>query len=783
MDSSTEEEVQVLQSTELNGDFSTVDPSVFALDALQGKSLQSHDPAAGELLSPVLENGFASQQYLGVADLPGDGTPSPDYSNNGESDTMDVESVDSSLHEPRRMVSVLIPQTKFPPLPYASSRSGLVYDVRMRFHAEPMTSRQPDDIHPEDPRRIHEIYQELFDAQLVHDVTTDDSPNDFQMLRINAREATKDEILLVHERHHYEWVKELITKTDDELETIAAQADSIYAHKLTYNCAKLSAGGAIEACRAVVAGQVKNAFAVIRPPGHHAEPYQPGGFCFFNNVCIAARVCQRDFPETCRKILILDWDVHHGNGVQRAFYDDPNVLYISIHVHRDGRFYPCTNYGDHKHVGNEAGEGKNVNVPWPCHGMTDGDYLLAFQQVVMPIAQEFDPDLVIVSAGFDAAAGDELGQCYVTPAGYAHMTHMLMSLANGKVAVCLEGGYNLRSIAKSALAVTRTLMGEPPDRLSSIEPTAAGVETVQMVIHTQSRYWACLYPKVDESRAPAMIHKELHGERLHDIYRSYQSKEWWDNFEMAPLFIHRDRISKSFDREVLATSNYNEARPLLVVFHDPPNAQGLPSARTRKLELHNIWITDVAKSYVEWAIQNDFAVIDVNIPKHITAEDEDDAYADPDASNARAAATLELATYIWENYIEIYESTHVFLLGIGDAYLGLINLLSSQESCTDRVTFVISFVAETPLNRIRRATDEDMMARWFYDHSLIFVAGKHGLWERDRKPRKKFGKLVESAYDELNEMLVGHREQVTRLLERVTRDWRVQQPLESQIGR
>ena len=158
------------------------------------------------------------------------------------------------------------------------------------------------------------------------------------------------------------------------------------------------------------------------------------------------------------------------------------------------------------------------------------------------------------------------------------------------------------------------------------------------------------------------------------------------------------------------------------------------------------------------------------------------AYVAPDGTLARGNHTEELATYLWENYIEVHESTHIFLLGIGDAYLGLINLISNQESCTDRITFVMAFVAESPLNRVRRATDEEILARWFYEHSLIFVAGKHALWDRDRKPRRKFGKLVESPFDDLNEMLLQHRAQVTGLLEEATMNWRVQQPLESQIG-
>lgn len=157
-------------------------------------------------------------------------------------------------------------------------------------------------------------------------------------------------------------------------------------------------------------------------------------------------------------------------------------------------------------------EFRNVNIPWRSQGMGDADYMLAFQQIVMPIAYEFDPDLVIstyfprnlrshrgltilVSAGFDAAAGDELGGCFVTPTCYAHMTQMLMNLSNGKVAVCLEGGYNFRSISKSALAVARTLMGEPPDRLAETAPTKSAVEVVREVILLQSKHWRSLYPK------------------------------------------------------------------------------------------------------------------------------------------------------------------------------------------------------------------------------------------------------------------------------------------------
>ena len=125
------------------------------------------------------------------------------------------------------------------------------------------------------------------------------------------------------------------------------------------------------------------------------------------------------------RVLILDWDVHHGNGTQRAFWDDPNVLYISLHRYDEGTFYPGGTFGNYDQVGGDAARGMSVNVPWPCGGMDDADYLHAFHQCILPIAYEFAPDLVIISAGFDAAAGDLLGGCHVSPAGYAHMAYHL----------------------------------------------------------------------------------------------------------------------------------------------------------------------------------------------------------------------------------------------------------------------------------------------------------------------------------------------------------------------
>ncbi|MCJ1304776.1 Histone deacetylase hda1 [Hypocenomyce scalaris] len=588
-------------------------------------------------------------------------------------------------------------------------------------------------------------------------------------MRIPARYATIEEICLVHTRAHYDFIEETKNRGDGDLLAVEKRFDSVYFNQLTWQSALLSAGGAIETCRAVASRQLKNAIAVIRPPGHHAEENRPMGFCMFDNVAIAAKVCQIDYKQTCRKILIVDWDVHHGNGIQQAFYSNPNVLYVSLHVHEDGRFYPAGPYGDHLHCGTGAGEGKNINVPWPTKGMGDADYMFAFQHIVMPVAHDFDPDLVIIAAGFDAAAGDQLGGCFVTPTCYAHMTHMLMSLAEGKLVVCLEGGYNLKSISKSALAVTRTLMGEPPDRMEETTATPSGIATVQKVVMYQSRYWRCLYPK-DNDRE---ISNSLGAERMHDVIRAYQSKHLYDTHKMISLFIFRERISRSFENQVIATTNYHKAVPLIVIFHDPPEVMGVPNPVTNKLELHNTWLADVLKHYIGWAVKQGFGVIDVNIPKHLTGIDDGTEYFEENKL-ARTAATEELAVYLWENYIECNDAQEIFFVGVGDAYHGVMHLLNNHEGFFERIAGVINFVAENPLRSVH---DQNVyyLSKWYYKNSLVFVADNHLVWSPDgplagKKSTKRYGAFIRSPKVGLNEMLVVHQQQVQQfILQRVRR--------------
>lgn len=642
--------------------------------------------------------------------------------------------------------------------------TGLVYDVRCRFHIElaPLASR--DDHHPEEPRRIFVIYQALCQAGLVDDNMSTRPLVDNPMVLIQSREATPQEICTVHDARHFAFVSGLRDKDPIELRALEKQYDSIYLNQLTFGAALVSAGGAIELCRAVVGRQVKNGIAVIRPPGHHAERERPMGFCFFDNVAIAAKVCQIDYPDECRKILILDWDVHHGNGIQQAFYSDPNVLYISIHVHENGFFYPNGPYGDHLHCGAGAGIGYNVNIPWPSKGMGDADYLYAFQKIVMPVAHEFNPNVVIIAAGFDAAQGDLLGGCYVSPAGYAHMTHMLMSLAEGRVAVCLEGGYNLKAISKSALAVTRVLMGEPPDRLQETKPTPSGQQTVQMVAMLQSKYWTSLEPK-DLTKT---ITDSVGGERLHDVIRYYQAAKMFQEHAMMTLHVLNDGLSPSFDRQLIVTRNYTSATkiPLILVIHDPPELLGIPNPNTHQLELHNTWLADGLKYYIDWAAKKGYAVMDVNIPKYLTGIDDDDGFFRREDVSERVVAAEKLLIYIWENYIEVNKTMPLVLMGVGSIYAAILHLLDVRARILKRVAGVVGFVAQTPLQLI---SDQNTygLSKWYRSNSLVFVSEDNYIYSPDgpKKISRRYGNLVKSYGRGLYGMLMEHRKEVEDFIE------------------
>jgi len=332
--------------------------------------------------------------------------------------------------------------------------TGLVYDPWFLAH------RAPYD-HPEHPGRLEAIWHCLEEEGLAQ-----------RCLRVPAREATRDELARVHTELHIDAIGE------------TAQTDFRQLDPDTYTCrdsataARLAAGGLIDLTLEVAAGSLSNGFALLRPPGHHAEADRAMGFCLFNNVAVAAKAAR---AAGARRVLIVDWDLHHGNGTQQAFWEDPSVLYFSTHQFP---FYPGT--GAVEEVGGGAGRGFTVNVPWPG-GMGDAEYIASFDRVLLPIARAFEPDLVLVSCGFDAAAGDPLGAMRVSPGGYARLTARLRTLAGGRVVLALEGGYDLDAIARSAAASLRVLLGEPLSPEPRDAPAEAATRILDQVLRARER--------------------------------------------------------------------------------------------------------------------------------------------------------------------------------------------------------------------------------------------------------------------------------------------------------
>ncbi|MBB3331788.1 acetoin utilization deacetylase AcuC-like enzyme [Halomonas campaniensis] len=275
--------------------------------------------------------------------------------------------------------------------------------------------------------------------------------------------ATREELARVHTLSYLDSIYQLRGKSAWlDVDTTAVSPGSVEA-------AEVAAGTAIAAVEAVVKGRAESSFALVRPPGHHAEPVRARGFCLFNNVAVAA--AHAHLALGCERVMIVDWDAHHGNGTQDIFWADPDVLLVDIH--RASPFYPGT--GSLEEVGVGLGEGTNVNVPMPADA-GDAAYLKAFREILVPAAEWFRPDLILVSAGFDPHSHDLA--LNVSYDGFAAMTGILQSLARqqcgGRLVFVLEGGYNLVSLSRGVRSVLRVLAGEAPP-----EPGLRGMAEVE----------------------------------------------------------------------------------------------------------------------------------------------------------------------------------------------------------------------------------------------------------------------------------------------------------------
>lgn len=275
-----------------------------------------------------------------------------------------------------------------------------------------------------------------------------------KLTQIEPRTATVEEIQFYHTESYVNRVKELSEIGFGDAGELALVG------KGSYEIALLSAGGAITAVESVVNGTVDNAYALTRPPGHHAEADLGMGFCLFNNVAIAAKYARNVLG--LERVLVLDWDVHHGNGTESAFYDDPNVLFISLHQER---LYPA-NRGNVEHIGTGEGIGKTINIPLPA-GTGNAGYLHAFHEIIGPVTDQFKPELIIISAGQDPSMFDPLGRMMVRADGFRQMTSFMLDLAdkhcNGKLVACHEGGYSTGYVPFCSHAIVEEMSGHQTD--------------------------------------------------------------------------------------------------------------------------------------------------------------------------------------------------------------------------------------------------------------------------------------------------------------------------------
>ena len=336
-------------------------------------------------------------------------------------------------------------------------RTGIVLDSRYQDH-------DPGHGHPERAERIGTLLSRF------------ESYRRDGLQRLSPRRATHEEVALVHDTSLIGQVA-----ASAGLEAAAFDADTRVSAQ-SYDTALLATGGLLTILDAVMEREVDNGFALVRPPGHHAERNRAMGFCLFNSVAVGAQYLRNRFGLS--RILIMDWDLHHGNGTQHSFYDDPGVLYVSTHQYP---YYPGT--GAAEEVGHGSGEGFTLNLPLTT-GLGNAAFQPLFEDVIDPICRQFDPEFVLISAGFDAHVRDPLGGLSVTEEGFRALARILLRIArdhaNGRCAAILEGGYDLEGLETSVLHVLDEMGGEGLDQPLSEYERSGLLPHVRSI---QQRYW------------------------------------------------------------------------------------------------------------------------------------------------------------------------------------------------------------------------------------------------------------------------------------------------------
>ncbi len=325
--------------------------------------------------------------------------------------------------------------------------------------------------HPESPERLAVIYEQL-----------DRPENQEGLVFPDVTPASHDILELIHTSSHVQRV------ADTEGQNYSVLDPDTTASPFSYEAACLAAGAAVDGVKMVMNGEAANGLALVRPPGHHAEADHTSGFCLFNNVAIGAQFALNELG--AERVLLIDWDLHHGNGTQHSFYDTDQVLYFSTHQYP---YFPGTG-GIHE-VGRGVGEGYTINVPLPG-GQDDRAYACIFRELLYPIAKQYKPDLILVSAGFDIYHGDPLGTMGVTATGFAFLTRQLLTMAEeicqGRLFLLLEGGYNLSGLRDGVLAVLAELAGRSvlqPDEITTLEEASPSLMPMEQTRSIAKKYW------------------------------------------------------------------------------------------------------------------------------------------------------------------------------------------------------------------------------------------------------------------------------------------------------
>ncbi len=353
------------------------------------------------------------------------------------------------------------------------TKTALIFTPKYYVH-----DTGPD--HPETPRRLKSIMRELdkLDPHLVGG----------KLERVAPNPAGPEDLELVHTKEHIQLVKHVCEQGGGLLDL----GDTVVSPK-SFDVAMLAAGGAKKAVDLVVSGEFRNAFALIRPPGHHAGPYYAMGFCLFNNVAMAAAYMIKNLGLT--RILIIDIDAHHGNGTQDIFYNSRKVLYASLH--ENPQEFPGTGFVDE--VGEGAGLGFNVNVPLPFK-VSDNEYLHAFDDIIVPIAEQYNPQFILASIGYDGYFRDPVARLNLSAHCYRSIFEKILNLAStcceNKFTAVLEGGYNIRQLGKLVVSTISKMANfpyftknayraYPPDL--KVEERAK--KTIEIVKEVQSAFW------------------------------------------------------------------------------------------------------------------------------------------------------------------------------------------------------------------------------------------------------------------------------------------------------